>query len=65
MTPNELKAIRKRAGLTQGQLAAFLRLADSRTIRRYEDGRREVSGPVAMLLEMLDAGEIPERFLQG
>lgn len=56
MTPATFKAIRERAGLTQGQLAERLRLSDSRTIRRYEDGSREVSGPVAILMELLDAG---------
>lgn len=63
MTPTELQAIRKRAGLTQSGLARFLRLADDRTIRRYEDGSREISGPVSILVEMLDAGEIPGRYL--
>lgn len=58
MTPAQLRAIRKRAGLTQGQLAKFLRLADSRTIRRYEAGTREISGPVALLMEMLDDGRL-------
>lgn len=56
MTPAEIKSIRERAGLTQDQLAKLLRLSDSRTIRRYEDGSRAVSGPVSILLEMLDAG---------
>ena len=54
MTPTTFKAIRERAGLTQGQLASHLRLSDSRTIRRYESGAREVSGPVAILMELLD-----------
>lgn len=59
MTPATFKAIRERAGLTQGQLATLLRLSDSRTIRRYEDGSREVSGPIAILMELLDAGDWP------
>ena len=62
MTPAELKAIRERAGLTQDQLAKLLRLSDSRTIRRYEDGSREVSGPVAIIMELLDAGELPAEY---
>ena len=56
MTPTQFKAIRERAGLTQDQLAKLLRLSDSRTIRRYEDGSRAVSGPVTVLMEMLDSG---------
>lgn len=56
MTPGTFKAIRKRAGLTQSGLAAMLRIADIRTIRRWETGEREISGPVSLLMEMLDAG---------
>tara|TARA_R110000772_G_scaffold89304_1_gene185083 strand:+ start:360 stop:611 length:252 start_codon:yes stop_codon:yes gene_type:complete len=57
MTPTEIKAIRERAGLTQAGLAALLRISDSRSIRRWEDGSRAVSGPVSILLEMLDTGK--------
>ena len=53
------KAIRERAGLTQAALAARLRIDDHRTIRRYEAGERAVSGPVSLLMEMLDAGKLP------
>ena len=62
MTPTEFKLIRERADLTQSQLARVLRLSDSRSIRRYEDGSRAISGPVTIILEMLEAGELPERF---
>lgn len=64
MTPGQFKSIRERAGLTQGQLADILRLSDSRTIRRYEDGSRAVSGPVSILMEMLDEGILPIRYLK-
>jgi DNA-binding transcriptional regulator YiaG len=56
MTPATFKAIRQRAGLTQSGLAALLRIGDLRTIRRWEAGEREISGPVCILMEMLDAG---------
>lgn len=62
MTPSELKSIRERAGLTQDQLARLLRLSDSRSIRRYEDGSRQISGPVSIILEMLDEGSLPIRY---
>jgi len=58
MTPETFKAIRKRAGLTQDRLARLLRISDSRTVRRWEDGSRSVSGPVSFLMELLDAGTI-------
>lgn len=62
MTATEFEAIRKRAGLSQDALAKVLRLSDGRTIRRYEDGSRSVSGPASIIMEMLEAGELPERF---
>ncbi len=59
MTPATFKAIRQRAGLTQSGLAAVLRIGDLRTIRRWEAGEREISGPVTILMEMLDDGRLP------
>lgn len=63
MTPSEIKSIRERASLTQGQLARLLRVADSRSVRRWEDGSRSVSGPVSIILEMLDEGILPVRYM--
>ena len=57
MTPATFKAIRQRAGLTQSGLAAVLRIGDIRTIRRWEAGEREISGPVTLLMEMIDEGK--------
>lgn len=54
MTPAQFKAIRQRAGLTQSGLAGVLRISDSRTIRRWENGSRQVSGPVSLLMELID-----------
>jgi len=59
MDKNQFKAIRERAGLTQTGLAAFLRIEDIRSVRRWEKGDRAISGPVAYLMELLDAGVIP------
>lgn len=53
MTPEAFRDIRCRAGLTQSQLAARLRIEDVRTIRRYEKGERVISGPVSLLMEQL------------
>ena len=58
MTPATFKSIRERAGLTQSGLAAFLRISDKRTVRYWETGERPVSGPVSILMELLDAGTI-------
>ncbi len=54
MTPTEFKSIRNRLGLTQTQLAQRLRIEDIRTIRRYETGERATSGPVSLLMEIMD-----------
>jgi len=65
MTPDEFKAIRKRAGLTARGLADILGLqsGDGRHIRFIESGERQASGPVIRLMEMLDRGELPARYL--
>lgn len=62
MTPAEVKTIRNRAGLSQTDLARLLRIADIRTIRRWETGDVPISGPASIILELLDAGELPERY---
>ena len=58
MTPATFKAIRQRAGLTQSGLAAALRISDGRAIRRWETGEREISGPVTLLMELIDQGKL-------
>ena len=53
MTPQELKDARKRLGLTQSQLAAKLGLSEANgdnTVRKWEAGSREISGPVAVAI---------------
>jgi DNA-binding transcriptional regulator YiaG len=62
MTPTEIRAIRKRYGLSQPGLAALLRVSDVRTIRRWEKGEVPVSGPASIILELMDADELPNRF---
>lgn len=59
MAPATFKSIRQRAGLTQSGLAERLRINDLRTIRKWEAGERAISGPVSLLMEMLDEGNLP------
>ncbi len=54
MTPAQFKSIRKSYNLTQTQLARLLRIEDIRTIRRYETGERPVSGPVSVLMVLVE-----------
>ena len=64
MTPTRIQAIRKQAGLSQTGLAALLRIADLRTIRRWEKGDVPISGPASVVLEMLDRDELPARYME-
>ena len=63
MTPKRILAIRKKAGLTQGQLARLFGFKSWRTINRYESGAVTPPGPILKMYEMLTAGELklPER----
>lgn len=56
MSPAQFKAARLALGMTQGQLATALGLGKSgdRTIRRWENGERKISGPVARAIEALN-----------
>jgi DNA-binding transcriptional regulator YiaG len=58
MNPATFQRIRAKLGMTQTQLAAVLRIEDIRTIRRWERGERAISGPVSLLMELLDEGKI-------
>ena len=62
MTPAKVKSIRTAAGLSQREMARLLRVSDIRTVRRWETGEVPVSGPASIVLEMLDAGELPARY---
>ena len=64
MNPTQIKTIRQQAGLSQTGLAAVLRIADLRTIRRWEKGDVPISGPASIIMEMMEAGELPERFAE-
>ena len=62
MKASDIKAIRERAGLTQTELARLLRISDIRTIRRWEQGDVPVSGPASIILELIAADELPNRY---
>lgn len=64
MTGPELHRIRTKAGLSLDGLAQVLRLSDRSTVHRWEKGSRTVSGPASIILEMIDRGELPERYLK-
>lgn len=58
MTPEHFRRIREAADLSRSQLAAILRIKEVKTIYRYEHGEREISGPVSLLMEMIESGKL-------
>lgn len=58
MTPDQFRQIREAAALSRAQLAKVLRIKEVKTIYRYEHGEREISGPVSLLMEMIDQGKL-------
>lgn len=67
MNADKVKEIRAAAGLTQAGLAALLRLGASgkRTVRRWEAGEIPITGPASIVLEMIEAGELPAGYREG
>jgi DNA-binding transcriptional regulator YiaG len=55
MNPAEIKAARKRLGLSQAELAETLRMGANggRTVRRWELGEVAVTGPASVAIELL------------
>jgi DNA-binding transcriptional regulator YiaG len=65
MTPNRIKEIRQAVGLTQTDLALVLGLTPNngrRTVRRWEDGTIPITGPAAIVMQLIETGELPHRF---
>jgi DNA-binding transcriptional regulator YiaG len=52
MTGEELRRSRLALGLTLDEFARLVRVSSGRTVRKWEDGEREVPGPVAVLTEL-------------
>lgn len=61
MTPAEFTAARERLGLDARALAAALGIADRNTVYRYENGRRTLPGPVAVLMRYFERYGTPEK----
>lgn len=65
MTSEQFKKIRRKASMSLSDAAEYLRV-DARSIRRYEDGTRLISGPVSVLMEHMerhDATQILRRMV--
>lgn len=65
MTPDEIKSIRHRLGLTQRQLGEVIgyREKDASTIRRWETGARQITPIAALLLRYMEKYGLPKNSL--
>lgn len=52
MSPEQFKAIRAKLAMSTYEIADLLGVTD-RAVRRYEDGEREISGPIRHLLDLM------------
>jgi hypothetical protein len=52
MTGEELKAARLALGLSQEEFAQLVRVSSGRTVRKWEDGERQIPGPVTVLVAL-------------
>jgi len=61
MNPHEVRDARRALGLTQHELAVLLRMGGDgkRSVRRWEAGDREISGPASVAIEALLTGWRP------
>lgn len=59
----DVKAIRKHHGLTLRGLCGVLRMKDERTARRWEKDEYPITGPGAIVLELMRRGELPPSYL--
>lgn len=64
MTSEEFQAARKKLGLSVNEMADALRLSPEnggRKVRRFESGGVKISGPVAVAVEAMLSGFVPEQ----
>ena len=54
MTPAALKSTRKSLGLSQAEFARIFGVASDRTVRKWEDGERDVPGYVPIMLDLIE-----------
>jgi DNA-binding transcriptional regulator YiaG len=61
MSPDKVRDARRALGLTQHELAVLLRMGGDgkRSVRRWEAGDREISGPASVAIEALLTGWRP------
>lgn len=53
-----MKGIRRAAGLSYRELADLLRVSSVDDLRQMERGKRRISGPIRLILEMIHDGRL-------
>lgn len=53
MSPLEIKAARLALGMNQREFAEALRVSGEATVRSWESGRRPISGPATVAIELM------------
>lgn len=61
MKPRDIDAMRQRLSLKQSDLAAIMGV-NVRTIKRWERGIMCMPHPASVMLDMIDSGELPQRY---
>lgn len=52
MSPDQFRDARYRLGLSQADFADLFGIASDRTVRRWEEGEKDIPGPVVILVEL-------------
>lgn len=68
MTPERMKDIRIMNGLSLSDMARVLRLSEANgadKIREFERGARQPSGPITLIYEILEFGDVPNFVFEG
>lgn len=58
MAAEDFRRIREKRDLSFNELASLLRYRDVRSLRRMEAGEQPISGPIRLVMEMLDDGRL-------
>lgn len=53
MTPLQIRAARIALGMNQREFAEALRVSSEATVRSWESGRRPISGPATVAIELM------------
>ena len=65
LSPEKIKAIRQKLGLTQSQFAAFMGISSGRRIRAWESGEKNPNSTACIVLEYCFKHPQTDTFIQS